>query len=136
MARTMLCDAADDREAAYLVTDLANGDATAWCQEHFTDLCASVTRAAEEAIAADDAPVTPQVVDDVVDEAPAVVDVQLPDDAVSPGPLALAARDEFLEKNTAREMAARERTRRKLADRPDSAATSLDVVPEPGPPRR
>jgi hypothetical protein len=136
MARIILCDAEDGRVAAYMVSDHEAGTTTAWCAEHFADLCASVTRAAEEAIAADRTPVTPQVVDDVVDEAPAVVDVQLPDDTVSPGPLALAARDEFLEKNTAREMAARERTRRKLADRPDSAATSLDVVPEPGPPRR
>jgi len=136
MARMMMCDAADDREAAYLVTDLANGDATAWCQEHFTDLCATVTRAAEEQVAADTGPVDPQDVDEPGDEVPAVVDVQLPD---NDGPFSTVAAGVELARQSAEDLAEvtqRNRTRRKLAERPDSAATSLDTVPEPGSPRR
>jgi len=136
MARMMMCDAADDREAAYLVTDLSSGDAAAWCQEHFTDLCAAVTRAAEEAIAADTEPVAPQDVDGPTDELQLEHDVQLPPgnsaDVPHVGGLVIdeQAAADYAESNH------RDRTRRKLAERPDSAATSLDVVPEPGPPRR
>lgn len=136
MARMMLCDAGDDREAAYLVTDLANGDATAWCQGHFTDLCATVTRAAEEEIAADVKPVTPQVVDEAGDGKPATVDVPL---ATYDGDYADVAGEELAATYdgppTVEELH-RSRTRRRLAERPDSAANSLGTVPEPGPPRR
>jgi len=136
MARMMLCDAADDREAAYLVTDLANGDATAWCQEYFTDLCATVTRAAEDQVAADVEPVVPQDVDGPGDYLDAPIGVGMDggpvlSEDVAGAELAAASLeyDAMAEKH-------REKLRRKLAERPDSAVSSLDVVPEPGSPRR
>lgn len=136
MARTMLCDAGDDREAVYLVTDLTNGDATAWCQEHFTDLCANVTRAAEDALEVDELTPHPQDLDNPGDEPPAVVTVDSP--AAPDGYVELVPPipAELVGDKIHAELDQRDRTRRKLADRPDSAATSLDVVPEPGSPRR
>lgn len=136
MARIILCDAEDGRVAAYMVSDHEAGTTTAWCAEHFADLCASVTRAAEEALEIDELTPHPQVLDNPGDEAPAVVDVQLPDDDSplsedDPGWV-----DRAGWRQVADEVKQQEETRRKLAARPDSAATSLDVVPEPGPPRR
>lgn len=136
MARIILCDAEDGRVAAYMVSDHEAGTTTAWCAEHFADLCASVTRAAEEALEIDELTPHPQDLDNPGDEAPAVVDVQLPAppdgymEIVPPIPA------EMVGDKLAAAMDQEIKTRRKLAERPDSAATSLDVVPEPGSPRR
>jgi len=136
MARMMLCDAADDREAAYLVTDLSNGDATAWCQEHFTDLCATVTRAAEDQVAADVEPVTPQDVDQAGDDEDGDDTCPFCGEAIADEFQAQHVADKHMDELTLQVNGQESRTRRKLAGRPDSAATSLDVVSEPGSPRR
>jgi hypothetical protein len=112
MAQAMMCDQHPDRAAAYIVTDLSDGDTFTACGECWVQMCAAVAvaAAAVESDAADHG-VQPQD----LGEGP----------ANDPAPRSRRKRPESEH---------RERTRRKLANRPDSAATSLAVVPEPDPP--
>ena len=136
MAAGYLCDAGDSLPGAYLITDLVTGDTAAWCSAHFADLCAAVTRAAEDEIAAEPETVTPQDVDDPGDDGPRGFSDATVARAMTDGPLSPADADAAAAAAEARVQAHQARTRRKLAERPDSAKTSAETIPEPGPPRR
>ena len=158
MAAGYLCDAGDSLPGAYLITDLVTGDTAAWCGAHFADLCAAVTRAAEAEIAAEPETVVAQDVDSPVDGEPPApppgnsADVPhvgglaideprgFSDETVEPamtdGPMVNPSPEVVIGGAPKDEPAHRERTKHKLAQRPDSAKTSAETIPEPGPPRR
>lgn len=131
MARPTMCSAEDGQPAAYLITDTDTGDTFAPCVAHWIDLCMQVAgsqaAAAAEAESDDSAAgaaaiiaehaVSPEVAAAMADDA-AGVTVEL-GDAGEPMPA------------DSSEPGQRRRTRAKLAERPDSAATSEAVVPWP-----
>lgn len=51
MAQTIHCDGTDHRDvpADILVSRIANGDTSAWCNDHFLEFCLAVVQAAEAA---------------------------------------------------------------------------------------
>jgi len=136
MAAGYLCDAGDNLPGAYLITDLVTGDTAAWCSAHFADLCAAVTRAAESEIATPPETITPQDVDNPGDDEPRAFSDATVERAVTDGPLPSEAQLEHDELHVHPELAHRERTKRKLAARPDSAKTSAETIPDPGESRR
>lgn len=153
MAQTITCDSADGQPAAYLITDLSNGTTFAPCVQHWIDLCAHVTREAEQHIAESTPAPAPQPIDPPVDPSDPDNDVQQADQAddggdgpvgTTPrtGPFvldedAIAASHGMVrgEDGGMRTPAAHEaheaRVRAELAERPDSAPDSESVTWSP-----
>jgi hypothetical protein len=153
MARPITCESLDGNPAAYMITDLSDGTTFAVCVEHWADLCGNVAASQRpdadtgaesgevEAAEADDA--DPGTVSELA--APGVDGVNLEgddeDDESEPCPFCgLVVRPAEQEAHvTTLHMAElanvatgqESRTRRKLASRPDSTATSEGAVPWP-----
>jgi hypothetical protein len=131
MARPITCESLDGNPAAYMITDLFDGTTFAVCVEHWVDLCGNVAASRRpdadtgaeavevEAAEADDADpgtvseLAAAVAADLGVDVSTVAVTHLPGDGPTPEP------------------AQRARTRRKLAERPDSTATSEAAVPWP-----
>jgi len=150
VARPINCDNghAEPIDAAYMITDMASGDVIALCPGCMVDFAAGICRGWGLVVA------PPELVNAAVlaqgDPPAPIVDAPLPEDdagaTVEPGELAREMRDEFATAYTLRpdplvgeavivarpepqpETTHRARTRRRLAARPDSAATSEAVV--------
>jgi hypothetical protein len=119
----------DTVPAAYMVTDLASGDVIALCSGCMVELGAGMVRGVGGTVtmpgqAEPEPSPEPAAV-------PAIMDAPLPEmsAAESNQAAADAANDEA--RAEARVLAHQERTRGKLAARPDSAPTSETVVPWP-----
>jgi hypothetical protein len=131
MARPITCESLDGNPAAYMITDLSDGTTFAVCVEHWVDLCTNVANSQQ---GAQDEQATPgNPVPDASDHADFLTGAEI-ESARSqgievegdgdPGPVAITPAD-------LDEPVQRARTRRKLAERPDSTATSEANVPWP-----
>jgi len=93
-----------------MVTDVDAADTRAYCQQHFLAMCIDVINAAVEAMPDEPEPGEPE-----------------PDEPLVTNPANLTG---LADGSTAAEQ--ERKTRRKLAARPDGAATSETVAPWPG----
>jgi hypothetical protein len=131
MARPITCESLDGNPAAYMITDLSDGTTFAVCVEHWVDLCGNV--AAQQQGAQDEQATPGNPVPDASDHADFLTGAEL-ESARSrgvevEGDIAPEA-DECAPADLG-EPVQRARTRRKLAERPDSTATSEAAVPWP-----